>query len=80
MRMVPPVPFETGSQAEKRIFDRLRIALDDTVTAYHSLRPTRHPGKRFPEIDFVICSTDGIFVLEVKGGRVSCESGTWALP
>ncbi|MDE0040301.1 MAG: NERD domain-containing protein [Gammaproteobacteria bacterium] len=77
MRMVPPVPFETGSQAEKRIFDRLRIALDDTVTAYHSLRPTRHPGKRFPEIDFVICSTDGIFVLEVKGGRVSCEGGIW---
>ena len=77
MRMVPPAPFETGSQAEKRIFDRLRSALDDTVTAYHSVRPTRHPGKRFPEIDFVICSTDGIYVLEVKGGRVSCEGGTW---
>lgn len=77
MRMVPPVPFETGSQGEKRVFDRLRSALDDTVTAYHSVRPTKHPGKRFPEIDFVICSTDGIYVLEVKGGRVSCESGTW---
>lgn len=77
MRMVPPLPFETGSQAEKRLFDRLRDALDDTVTAYHSVRPTRHPGKRFPEIDFVVCSTDGIYVLEVKGGRVSCEDGTW---
>ncbi len=77
MRMVPPEPFETGSQAEKRVFDSLRSALDDTVTAYHSVRPTKHPGKRFPEIDFVICSTDGIYVLEVKGGRVSCEGGRW---
>lgn len=77
MRMVPPVPFETGSQAEKRIFDRLRNALDDTVTAYHSVRPTRHPGKRFPEIDFVVCSTAGLYVLEVKGGRVSYDDGTW---
>ena len=77
MRMVPPLPYETGSQAEKRIFDRLRTALDDNCTAYHSLRPTSHPRKRFPEIDFVICSTDGLYVLEVKGGRVSCEDGVW---
>lgn len=77
MRMVPPVPFETGSQAEKRIFDRLRSALDDSYTAYHSLKPTWHPRKRFPEIDFVVCSAAGIYVLEVKGGRVSFEGGVW---
>lgn len=77
MRMVPPVPFETGSQAEKRIFDRLRSALDDNCTAYHSLKPTSHPSKRFPEIDFVVCSAAGIYVLEVKGGRVSFDGGVW---
>ena len=77
MRMVPPVPFETGSQAEKRIFDRLRSALDDDYTAYHSVKPTSHPSKRFPEIDFVVCSAAGIYVLEVKGGRVSFEGGVW---
>ena len=77
MRMVPPFPYETGSQAEKRLFDRLRHALDDNCSAYHSLKPTRHPYKRFPEIDFAICSKEGLYVIEVKGGRVSCRDGVW---
>ena len=75
--MVPSSPYETGSQAEKRIFERLRSALDDRYVAYHSLRPTRHPHKRFPEIDFVICCPEGLYVLEVKGGGVACEGGVW---
>ena len=53
MRMVPESPFDTGSEAEKRVFDRLRGAFDDRWVACHSLRPTRHPCKRFPEIDFL---------------------------
>ena len=77
MRMVPSAPFRTGSQAEKRVFDRLRRAFDDRYAAFHSLRPTRHPKKRFPEIDFVICGPEGLYVLEVKGGRVSCLDGVW---
>ena len=77
MRMVPPFPYDTRSQAEKRVFDRLRGALDDSHVAYHSLKPTRHPYKRFPEIDFVICSEEGLYVIEVKGGRVSCQDGVW---
>ena len=77
MRMVPPFPYDTRSQAEKRVFDRLRGALDDSHVAYHSLKPTRHPYKRFPEIDFVICSEEGLYVIEIKGGRVSCQDGVW---
>ena len=77
MRMVPEFPFDTGSQAEKRIFERLRRAFDDRCVAYHSLRPTRHPSKRFPEIDFVICCPEGLFVIEVKGGRVTRDGGVW---
>ena len=77
MRMVPESPFDTGSQAEKRIFDRLRRAFDDRYIAYHSLKPTRHPYKRFPEIDFVVCGPDGLYVIEVKGGRVACHGGVW---
>lgn len=71
MRMVPRSPYETGSQAEKRMFDRLRAAFDESYVAYHSLKPICHPYKRFPEIDFVICSTEGLYVLEIKGGIVS---------
>ena len=77
MRMVPNAPFDTGSPAEKLMFDRLRRAFDDRYVAYHSLKPTRHPHKRFPEIDFVICGPEGLYVLEVKGGRISFQDGLW---
>ena len=77
MQMVPNSPYETGSPAEKRIFDRLRRAFDDRYVACHSLKPTRHPRKRFPEIDFVICGPEGLYVLEVKGGGVACHGGVW---
>lgn len=67
MRMVPNSPNDTGSQAEKLIFDRLRRAFDDRYVAYHSPKTTRHPSKRFP--DYVICGPEGLYVLEVKGGK-----------
>ena len=73
MRMVPRSPYDTNSQAEKRIFEQLRGAFDKRYAAYHSLKPTRHPHKRFPEIDFVTCGPEGLYVLEVKGGDVSCR-------
>ena len=77
MRMVPSSPYDSGSRAEKRVFDRLRSAFDDRYAAYHSLKPTRHPRKRFPEIDFVVCGPQGLYVLEVKGGRIACHEGIW---
>ena len=77
MRMIPSAPCDTGSQAEKRIFQRLRGAFDDSWAAYHSLKPTRHPHKRFPEIDSVICGPEGLYAIEVKGGRVACREGVW---
>ena len=77
MRMVPGAPHDTGSQAEKRVFERLRSTFDDRYEAYHSLKPTQHPSKRFPEIDFVICGAHGLYVIEVKGGNVSCHGGVW---
>ena len=77
MRMIPSSPYDTGSQAEKLVFDRLRRAFDDRYVAYHSLKPTRHPFKRFPEIDFVICGPEGLYVLEIKGGRIACRNGLW---
>ena len=77
MRMIPSAPYDTGSQAEKRVFERLRAAFDDRYAAFHSLKPTRHPRKRFPEIDFVICGPDGLYAIKVKGGRVACHDGVW---
>ena len=81
MRMIPASPHKTESPAEKRIFDVLRRAFggphSSEYTAFHSLNLTRHAKKRFGEIDFLIVCPLGIYVLEVKGGRVSCSEGVW---
>ncbi|MGH7293594.1 MAG: NERD domain-containing protein, partial [Polyangiaceae bacterium] len=80
MHMIPATPYRTNSHAEMRVFDLLRAAaIDDhgTFTAYHSLNLTRHPSKRYGEIDFLLCGKPGIFVLEVKGGGVGVSDGKW---
>lgn len=81
MRMIPDSPYTTNSRAEKKVFDSLRQAfpeqLDSGFTCFHSLNLTRHARKRFGEIDFLICCPYGLYVLEVKGGRVGCKDGTW---
>lgn len=82
MRMIPDTPYATRSNAEKRVFDRLRAAFNEPgsrdLVCYHSLNLTRHAYKRFGEVDFLICGREGLFVLEVKGGGVSCHDGVWA--
>jgi hypothetical protein len=79
--MIPNTPYISNSKAERRVFDRLRGAflgeMDGTYTAFHSLNLTRHAYKRFGEIDFLICCPLGIYVIEVKGGGISCENGVW---
>ena len=79
--MIPSQPLNTSSQAELRLFDQLRASFSDPHQngwfSMHSLNLPRHQYKRFGEIDFVVCGPDGLFVLEVKGGGVSCNDGTW---
>ncbi len=79
--MIPSQPLGTSSNAEIRMFDQLRAAFSrpdqNGWFAMHSLNLPRHEYKRFGEIDFVICGPDGLFVLEVKGGGVSCHDGIW---
>ncbi len=78
MKMIPPYPLDTGSMAEKKVFDRLSLILEDKgFTAFHSINLPRHRYKRFGEIDVLITGPAGIFVLEVKGGRVGCKQGIW---
>jgi hypothetical protein len=43
----------------------------------HSLALARHETKRRAEIDFLLLTRQGIFVLEVKGGRISRKNGAW---
>lgn len=81
MLMIPSQPHATQSRAELLVFDQLRKAFSTGNKAgwfaMHSLNLPRHEYKRFGEIDFVVCGPDGMFVLEVKGGGVSCHDGVW---
>ncbi len=78
-RMIPPkIHPEVQSSAERRVFDWIRDAAgtDDWI-CLHSLGLSEHESKRRAEIDFLLLTRVGIFVLEVKGGRVARENGVW---
>ena len=69
---------QTPSQAEKELFRRLQLIDDpDWPVALHSLNLAEHAWKRVTEIDFLLIGRRGVFVLEVKGGRVTAEGGSW---
>jgi len=78
MKMIPNYLKHSKSRAEIKVFDKLRNTSNkDGWFAFHSLNLSQHAKKRFGEADFVICGPGGCFILEVKGGRVSCEEGEW---
>lgn len=80
MRMIPDTPHKTNSNAEKKVFDFLRDAFEAPprdFTCFHSMNLVRHARKRFGEADFLISCPAGLYVLEVKGGRVECKNGRW---
>lgn len=79
MTIIPSSPYKTESRAENRVFDKLRESFvnDPMYLAFHSLNLTTHVKKRFGEADFVVLCEHGLFVLEVKGGRISSYDGRW---
>lgn len=76
--LIPDAPGDC-SYGERQVFERLERDLRDHPewVVLHSLGLVRHERKLWGEIDFVLLTTKGIFVVEVKGGRVSCRSGRW---
>ena len=76
--MIPPyVSINNPSHAEIRLFEKIRDELNDDWLVLHSLGLLLHPKKPWSEIDFVLIGPQGVFCLEVKGGRVSRRDGTW---
>jgi len=76
--MYPPeVGPVTRSNAEKRIFGRLKDGLTNEWLVLHSLGLAGHVRKPWAEIDFVLIGPPGVFCLEVKGGRIAREDGAW---
>lgn len=78
MRLNPATVHKFESDAEEKIYKLLaRCRFDEPVMAFHSLHLPEHEKKQMAEADFVIVSTYGVLVLEVKGGRLSCVDGVW---
>ena len=66
------------SGAERRMFNVIKgEGESDGWVCLHSLGLARHQQKRIGEADFVLVTNEGVFVLEVKGGRVRREGGVW---
>ncbi len=79
MQLIPSKPYPTKSRAELRVFDKLRESFvhDSSYLAFHSLNLTNHATKRFGEVDFVLVTKFGLFVLEIKGGGIRRTNGVW---
>jgi hypothetical protein len=78
MKLIPPVILEPKSAAEEHVFRLLQqTSFSHHDIALHSLNMGKHDYKKWCEADFVIISSRGILVLEVKGGRVACKDGVW---
>lgn len=78
MKIIPPVIHNSKSEAEDKVF-RL---LSNTISphgqiAFHSLNIPEHQYKQWAEVDFIVIGQNGIIVLEIKGGHVSCKDGIW---
>jgi hypothetical protein len=75
--LIPDTPSNCG-RGEQQVFNRLAHDLDDDRwVVLHSLGLVHHDKKLWGEIDFALLTTRGIFVIEVKGGKVSCKDGKW---
>jgi hypothetical protein len=69
----------TESSAERRLYEGFLEQLDDSYVVYHSVDwvLAGRDGPRQGEADFVISHpSDGVLVLEAKGGRLSYDSQT----
>ncbi|MBL0918380.1 MAG: NERD domain-containing protein [Hydrogenophaga sp.] len=74
--LIPDTPKDC-TRSERVVYQRLGEELDKDWVVLHSLGLVNHETKRRGEADIVVLSTRGIFVLEVKGGHVSCRDGKW---
>lgn len=79
MRMIPAEISQLNpSSAEKKLFKQLAaVEVGGRDIALHSVNLSEHRYKVLGEIDFLLLSPRGLYVLEVKGGRVACGDGVW---
>src|SRR6266446_2623533 len=83
-RMYPErLPTEVDSSAERKVYHLLKASLTSDYTVIYDIPLTTlksYHGIEDRQIDFLVLHPQkGILILEVKGGRVSCDSkqGKW---
>lgn len=79
--MIPAVlSDDTRSDAERDLFHQFKTAPNTSDwVVLHSLNLTARNKKPYGEIDFVLLVPGGgIFAIEVKGGGIRCENGSWS--
>ncbi|WP_169449137.1 nuclease-related domain-containing DEAD/DEAH box helicase [Patulibacter americanus] len=69
---------KNGSAAEALVYRRLRDETPDDWLAVHSVGLSSHRTKPWAELDFVVVGPFGVLCLEVKGGQVTAEGGSWS--
>jgi hypothetical protein len=76
-RLFPPdFDFTTVEHSERRVAEFFVKGLDDSWYVIPQI-PILSKGKDF-EIDLILLSHDhGMFIVEVKGGRITVENGKW---
>ncbi len=73
----PGRPRATQSRAEQKVYEALSTGLPKGWYAWHSLR-IRRGGCTETEIDFIVADpSQGILIVEVKGGRMEEREGLW---
>lgn len=77
MKISPSKPYNNESYAELQIFDAFRNVHMPYAICFNSLHIVSHRDKKMSEIDFVVVCTKGVFIFEVKGGRVFQQNGKW---
>jgi len=78
MQVLPTSVHNFRSNAERKVFEALRATdLGPCAFAVHSLNLAAHEYKKWSELDFVVAWDQGAFILEIKGGRVTCAGGIW---
>ena len=75
--LIPDIPGDCPN-SERFVYERLGRELPDAWIVLHSLGLANHGKKIWGEADIVILSERGVFVVEVKGGTVTCEDGVWS--
>lgn len=79
-KLIPSIISEkVKSYAEKKIFEKFKeLEKCDDWVVFHSYGIENHVSKIHGEVDFLVVAPNyGLFILEVKGGRVAKKDGIW---